>query len=114
MPPPSASASQVQGVLLYELTPEEMVVFDEFEGDEYYKEAVQPQILDASGVATGNSAQASVYLWQRSLRHLLIGDWDPELFEKTKLESYVGMCTSFIEELREQQGRPQNRPLGFQ
>ena len=103
----STPESQVQGVLLKGLTPEDMVVFDEFEGDEYRKVAVTPQLPD------GSTEEASVYIWQDSLRSYLYGEWDPEAFAATHLESYAEMCQRFIDELREQQGKPQSRPLGF-
>jgi gamma-glutamylcyclotransferase (GGCT)/AIG2-like uncharacterized protein YtfP len=105
----STADSKVEGVLLRELTPEDMVVFDEFEGDEYYKLPVQPQLLEQGGDAVA----ASVYIWQDSLRSYLYGEWDPEAFAETHLESYVKMCTAFAEELKEQQLKPKNRPLGF-
>ena len=88
-----------------------MVILDEFEGDEYYKFPVQPQILD--GPASGTTAEASVYIWQDSLRPLLYGKWDPEVFRETHLESYVEMCEKFAEELKELQVKPTSRPLGF-
>ena len=88
-----------------------MVILNEFEGDEYYQFPVQPDILD--GPLSGTTAEASVYIWQDSLRPLLYGDWDPEAFRETHLESYVDMCETFAEELKEQQIKPKNRPLGF-
>jgi gamma-glutamylcyclotransferase (GGCT)/AIG2-like uncharacterized protein YtfP len=118
---PATPECKVEGVLLKELTPEDMVVFDEFEGEEYYKLPIQPQLISeengneiASTTAPAPVIDASVYIWQDSLRDLLYGEWDPEAFAKTHLESYVEMCTAFAEELKEQQKeRPKNRPLGF-
>lgn len=114
---------KVEGVLLRELTPEDMIVFDEFEGDEYYKLPVQPQVMledgnESSGTTAAATAAAtvfaSVYIWQDSLRGLLYGVWDPEYFAKTHLEAYVKMCIAFAEELKEEQKeKPMNRPLGF-
>lgn len=109
---------KVEGVLLRELTPEDMIIFDEFEGDEYYKITVQPQLILEDGnetpTTTPASTTVSAYVWQDSLRDLLYGEWDPDAFAKTHLESYVKMCTEFAEELKEQlHEKPKNRPLGF-
>lgn len=86
-----------------------MIVFDEFEGDEYFKSPVKPRLL-----RDDSSVEALIYLWQPSLTHLLYGEWDPEHFAATLLDKYVDMCYSFAEELREEQGPPQSRPLGFE
>ena len=98
----------MEGLLLHEITPDEMVVFDEFEGEEYYKLEITPQLI-----GTDTTLPASVYISADMMRPLLYGSWDPEEFAKTHLESYVVMCKEFITELREEQGRPQTRPLGF-
>lgn len=107
----SSSQAAVQGILLYRLTPDEMDVFDEFEGDEYYKVSVEAMPLVEDNAAPSN---ASVYVWQDSLRSLLLeSPWDPEAFREKHLQPYVGMCEQFSEELRAQKGRPTSRPLGF-
>ena len=123
--PVSSLESKVEGVLLRELTPEDMIIFDEFEGDEYYKLPVHAQLLEngsenvseSAAIATATATTtvpASVYIWQDSLKGLLYGEWDPEAFATTHLESYVKMCEAFAEELKEQQKeKPKNRPLGF-
>lgn len=102
----------VRGLLLRDLTPDDLVVLDEFEGDEYYKLPVRPEVLEGAGA--GGAEDAVVYLWQQPLRHLLYGDdWDPEAFADTHLTGYVEMCRQFAEELRTQLGKPSARPLGF-
>jgi hypothetical protein len=113
----AAPECKVEGVLLRALTPEEMILFDEFEGDEYYKLPVQPQLIKEDGEDKNDpvtTVSASVYIWQDSLRSYLYGDdWDPEAFANTHLEAYVKMCTEFAHELKEQQEKPKSRPLGF-
>lgn len=105
---------KVQGLLIQELTPEDMVVFDEYEGEEYYKISVQPQLILEDGNETTATLPVTAYIWQDSLIDLLYGEWDPDTFEKTHLESYVEMCTEFAEELKEElKEKPINRPLGF-
>ena len=91
-----------------------MDVFDEFEGDEYYKVPVEPQPLVPEDVFNAAPIHASVYVWQDSLKPLLLeSPWDPEAFREKHLEAYVGMCERFSEELKAQKGRPSSRPLGF-
>ena len=95
-----------------------MEIFDEFEGEEYYKFPVQPQLLDTLPPdTTPTTVPASVYIWQDSLKHLLYGEWDPDHFRDTHLDAYVDMCHRFAEEVRHQQGQrkkcPSVRPLGF-
>ena len=85
-----------------------MAIFDEFEGDEYFKVSVRPTLLENDD----DAGEASVYIWQHSLRNLLYGEWDPVAFAETHLPSYVEMCEQFVQEFREQQ-KPSNRPLGF-
>lgn len=108
----AATDSQVQGVVLFDISPQELEIFDEFEGEEYDKVSVQPELDE--GAEAGLVGECSVYLWRHDLRGLLYGEWDPEGFRERYLQSYVAMCTGFAAELREQKGRPGNRPLGFQ
>lgn len=111
---PSALHRQVQGLVLFDLTPEELEVFDEFEGDEYTKVNVAPELLP-QGSACGGTQQAlepcSVYLWRDE--RLLHGEWDAEAFREKHLPAYVEMCRRFATELREQR-RPESRPFNFQ
>lgn len=108
---------QVRGVLLFDLTPEDMYVLDQFEGEEYYKTDARPMLLEqceALGLAAGSCIDTSIYIWRHSLRHLLHGEWDPEGFETRYLDSYLDMCREFAREVREEQkATPNSRPFGF-
>jgi hypothetical protein len=115
-PQPASLWLQVEGVLLFSITPDEMYIFDQFEGDEYFSRDVKAVTLEpcpSTGLPAGTTVDGSVYIWQHALRSLLRGDWDPKLFEDTHLKSYLDMCEKFAEEVRTQEGRPENRPLGF-
>ena len=92
--------------MLFELTPEELYVFDEFEGEEYYKAGVQPELLEGAGAAAGDSAgaagrvEADAYLWQDALRPALLPSaWDPEGFRQQHLARYTVMCQKFAASL---------------
>lgn len=115
---PSSQDSSVQGLVLFELTPSEMDIFDEFEGDEYVKVSVAPQLVTINDPAVDNNTMtiedASMYVWTDSLKHLLRGDWNPDSFAEIHLERYVAMCTRFAEEYHDVRvTRPESRPLGF-
>ena len=98
-PPPTPTQPQV----LFDLTPPEMSVFDAFEGDEYYKAAVSPRLLDGGG---GEEAvAASIYLWHDSLRgHLLPQEWDYDAWRLADLDRYAAMCREFAADLAEDGG----------
>ncbi|BDA40600.1 AIG2-like protein D [Coccomyxa sp. Obi] len=104
---PATESDEVNGLVLYDLSEKEMEVFDEFEGEEYYKADAVP-ILD-----DGTQVEASVYVWQDSARHLLYGSWDYQEWRSKHLADYVKMCASFQEELEltnTSQNRPYNHP----
>jgi hypothetical protein len=73
-------------------------MFDEFEGDEYFKDRVQAE-LDSGG-----TCDAVVYLWQDSLHSYLCGEWDPQTFSDVELPRYVAMCERFAADVRQQRG----------
>ena len=95
--------------MLYDLTPEELDVFDEFEGDEYVKTEVQPELIPTGGEVVNG---CSVYLWRDDLRPMLTGCWDAEAFRETHLGSYVKMCVHFAEQFQHDM-KPDARPYGF-
>ncbi|EIE26750.1 AIG2-like protein [Coccomyxa subellipsoidea C-169] len=104
---PAEESDEVNGLVLYGLNCEEMEVFDEFEGEEYYKTDATPILAD------GSQVDASVYVWQDSARHLLYGKWDYQEWRRKHLENYVKMCTIFKEELEltnTSNNRPYNHP----
>lgn len=87
----------MQGLLLSELTEQELYVFDAFEGSEYEKRGVAARTL-----AGGAEVAATVYVWKAALAPLLLtdaGDWDPDEFREHHLAEYVVMCARFRREL---------------
>ena len=125
----ATAADAVEGLLLFGLTPREEEVFDEFEGEEYARVHVSVELLAPpppeadGGAAAGGEPFAApglqrcdVYLWQDSLRHLLLpGEWSYEEFRARHGEKYAAMCRRFREEVDAAAGRrPEARPLGFE
>lgn len=91
-PPPhalqqSCSAPTACSPILHHPTPQ---VLDEFEGEEYRKEAVAARLLgtpaqrgassSSEGGEGGAEVDTIVYIWQDSLRGHLYGEWDPQEF----------------------------------
>lgn len=72
-------------------------MFDEFEGEEYYKVHVQPQLVD------GTVVDADMYIWQDKLWPLLQGEWSEEDFRLQHLSAYVNMCKEFASDLKDSQ-----------
>ncbi|KAK9824562.1 hypothetical protein WJX72_011320 [[Myrmecia] bisecta] len=73
----------VQGLVLFDLTPQEIEILDEYEDEDYFKDAASPVLED------GNSVDADVYLFKDNLRHLLYGDWDYDQFRREDLARYI-------------------------
>jgi hypothetical protein len=90
------------------LSPEELTVFDAFEGDEYVKTSVHPRFLSGGraaqlGVPSDDIVACDMYVWRDSLRPLLRNEgWDADAFREQHLGSYTAMCEEFAAELREQ------------
>ncbi|KAK9839630.1 hypothetical protein WJX81_001733 [Elliptochloris bilobata] len=88
---PAGPEDEVSGLVLHDLSAQELDVFDAFEGDEYYKVNVRPQLSDATSV------DAFMYVWHE--RRLLYGEWDFEEWRRKHLTDYTLMCGEFIEEI---------------
>lgn len=95
----TAPGAQVQGLVLFDLLPDELEVLDEFEGEEYFKEGVEARLA-----GSGAAVPTTVYLWQDRLRPLLYGEWDPQEFREQRLGSYVDMCRDFAADVQAQRG----------
>lgn len=95
---PSTPDSTVKGLILFDLLPKELEILDAFEGEEYYKHPVKV-VLKSSN----KSLDTVMYLWQNSLRSLLLPgeDWDPEAFKLNQLERYTCMCEEFASSPKE-------------
>ena len=88
------------------MTQPELAIFDAFEGDEYYKAAVHPRLLDeGGGGGGGHTVDAWMYVWQDSLRdHLLPKEWDYDEWRRADLDRYAAMCREFAADLAEDGG----------
>lgn len=77
--------STVRGLLFTGLQPETISVFDRFEGSDYERRPVQ--------LAIGT---AEAYFVRESCRDQLSDIiWDPDAFQRDKLESYLEICRDF-------------------
>jgi len=100
---PSTSADTVTGLILYDLQPKDLEILDAFEGEEYYKVPIKAILLQQQSAtappsikSTTKEVETFVYIWQESLRHLLLPqEWDPDFFVQQHLESYTIMCQEF-------------------
>ncbi|WPT14320.1 AIG2-like protein C [Picochlorum sp. SENEW3] len=90
-----ASAS-VDGLLLTGLSEQEMVILDEYEGDEYRKEEVEVNVFrDTGGSAEASLEKALLYVWMDEYKHLLNGkEWNKEAFESKHFDGYYKMVSS--------------------
>ncbi|TNY38165.1 gamma-glutamylcyclotransferase family protein [Thermomonospora catenispora] len=81
IPDPGATTD---GRLILGLTPAEISLLDEYEGDLY-----EPRVIALDGGRTGRA-----YLWKGPVEER---DWDPELFVRRHLTAYVQRCRAWRE-----------------
>eukprot|EP00890_Picochlorum_soloecismus_P000008 jgi/Picsp_1/1007/NSC_04491-R1_aig2-like family protein len=94
-------SSQVEGILLTGLSDREMVILDEYEGEEYRREVANvTRLLDDKADDEFPKEQAIIYIWRDEYAYLLNGDWDKDGFESKHFDGYLSMCKGFIKELR--------------
>eukprot|EP00878_Enallax_costatus_P017780 GHUV01018682.1.p1 GENE.GHUV01018682.1~~GHUV01018682.1.p1 ORF type:complete len:147 (+),score=12.20 GHUV01018682.1:308-748(+) len=79
----STPQSQVQGMVLMELTPQELHILDVYESEEYYRERVSPELED------GTTVPADVYVWRDEYRSMLDGAWSYEEWRKLHLHKWI-------------------------
>ncbi|KAL4570228.1 hypothetical protein LXL04_025879 [Taraxacum kok-saghyz] len=82
--------------VLFGLSASELDILDIYEDEEYEKKDVDVSLLDTREVI-----QAYVYIWAKSTDPDLYGEWDFEEWKKSKLEDYLKMTKSFVEELED-------------
>ncbi|KAL7609891.1 hypothetical protein Lser_V15G10561 [Lactuca serriola] len=87
---------KVTGRVLFGLSASELYILDTYEDEEYDKRTVDVSLLDTSEVL-----QAYVYIWANSSDPDLYGEWDFEEWKESKLEDYLKMTKSFVEELED-------------
>ncbi|KAI3699361.1 hypothetical protein L2E82_43619 [Cichorium intybus] len=76
-------------MVLFGLSATELDILDTYEDEEYDKRAVDVSLL------------AYVYIWANSGDPDLYGVWDFEEWKESKLEDYLKMTKSFVEELED-------------
>ncbi|KAI3698455.1 hypothetical protein L2E82_42011 [Cichorium intybus] len=87
---------KVTGRVLFGLSATELDILDTYEDEEYDKRAVDVSLLNTSEII-----QAYVYVWANSSDPDLYGEWDFEEWKESKLEDYLKMTKSFVEELED-------------
>jgi len=75
-------ASEVTGMLLFEVDEKSMKILRFYEGDEYDCAEVTVHTKD------GNIYTAQAYVWNASRQYLEPFDWDPEHFKQEALQHY--------------------------
>jgi len=91
---------QVDGILLTDLSDREMIILDEYEGEEYRKGVADVSWLSDDTDDSSHQEQAIIYIWRDEYAYLLNGDWDKDSFESKHFDGYLSMCKGFIKELR--------------
>lgn len=98
----------VQGILLTDVTPDELKVFDWFEADEYDRVSLPVRLLEAKDGSNEELAvDANVYLWCAGTEFLEVeSPWNFENFQTKKLDWYLG---STVRPCREEYDRERAR-----
>ncbi|KAK9493559.1 hypothetical protein V1508DRAFT_415818 [Lipomyces doorenjongii] len=76
--------SSVKGILVRNLSEEQVSRLDEFEGDEYERRTVIVTIED-----TGEAVKAQCYIWADDLKRLSDADWDFEEFMQNRFKQWI-------------------------
>ena len=80
----NAPTSQVHGLLLHDITPTELALLDEYEGDQYLRTPV------TVATPSGTRVRAECFVWRNELRsNLSNADWSVEDFENNHLAHYL-------------------------
>ena len=98
IPAPGSHAS-VRGTYVRGLTAEDQWRLDLFEGDQYSRVKVRPQLLHQRG-SKAIEVEAETYVWKDGDIGLEEGEWDFEQFRKEKMARWVGKSDEYAGELR--------------
>ena len=82
----------VNGVVILGLTPQDVDILDDFEGEEYDK-------VKGVSVLVENEEEpvkADAYVYCKASN--LVGSWDYESFRKEHLEEFLAMCFEYVKE----------------
>ncbi|ANB11177.1 hypothetical protein AWJ20_3979 [Sugiyamaella lignohabitans] len=74
----------VLGTVVYNLSEEEIIKLDMFEGEEYER-----LVLDVLDIAESRQVKAGVYVWVDSQDRLLEEEWDFGYFVNHKMENWI-------------------------
>ena len=78
------AAARVDGVLVFDLTHDEMNRLDQFEGEEYQRQGVIVSRAD------GREQACQVYVIRPAYRSQLLNeDWDPQHFENNDMQRFL-------------------------
>lgn len=89
----------MEGILLTDLSDREMIILDEYEGEEYRKEVADVSRLQGNESDESPKEQAIIYIWRDEYAYMLNGDWDKNSFESKHFDGYLSMCKGFIKNL---------------
>lgn len=87
--PSSEPGACVRGTYVQGLTAGDQWRLDLFEGDQYSRVRVRPQLLDEDGRELG-AVDAETYVWVDEEIDLEEGEWDFEEFRREKMGRWVG------------------------
>lgn len=87
--PSSEPGACVRGTYVQGLTAGDQWRLDLFEGDQYSRVRVRPQLLDEDGREIG-AVDAETYVWVDEEIDLEEGEWDFEEFRREKMGRWVG------------------------
>ncbi|KAG0236513.1 hypothetical protein BGW41_000381 [Actinomortierella wolfii] len=100
------ASSNVDGILIFGLTPVDHAKLDEFEGDEYTRTTVQAIVQDEvpasflrekRPLSAGSTISATTYLFSGPLHHLdQTKQWDYETFERDHLDHWMQTSSDFV------------------
>ena len=97
---PQESGGVVDGLLLTDISSDELLIFDEFEDTCYDRREVPVQTEGSS-----SQTEAHMYVWADPTDLLLEEPWDYDAFVAEHLDAYTAMCVEFREEVRRDMGR---------
>ncbi|KAL6722175.1 hypothetical protein ACLMJK_001282 [Lecanora helva] len=92
----SAPDASVRGTYVSGLTAQDQWRLDLFEGDQYDRFKVHPQLLDQEGKPTA-TVEAETYVWKDAEMGLENGEWDFEEFRKAKMGRWIGQDDEYEE-----------------
>ncbi|KAK9454663.1 hypothetical protein V1511DRAFT_358284 [Dipodascopsis uninucleata] len=78
------SGEHVNGILVRNLSKDQVITLDKFEGDEYERQQVEIAVKNS-----GVTELVNCYIWVHDLERLKGVDWDYNEFLRARLDSYI-------------------------